>query len=372
MGRLFVIAEGPERVALRAWLLAEGIASGTRQCPSAYIQASAHASASSVDGDGIPTVLLSDIAPSLHEDDIVVVAGAGSEQAVGALLHLGIRNVFDGDQLLRSDAADHRFLRAARHSYIGPTEPVGHGLPVNEAGRFDIQPLTPRQVPPHKLFIVNSMPKSGTLWMAAMLEALLGVRAREQIVISHAGDLEQDWNKPNNHAAVTLVRDLRAVVVSWYDHACRTDREMGFKTPRFPTLSSFYWQYFLGTVRTARRFYQGDLEHWLDLAAASYIPIVRFEDMVQDAASCLGRVADAWRIDVPDTTVQQIARDFGFDHLAGSLQSADGYIGAMVSRGHLRRGKTDAWKEELPPEIAADIQDRFRGYQRRLGYHDRD
>ncbi len=370
MGRIFVVADTESCAALKAWLQREGITSENRQCPSGYITLSAVDAASMTVVDGTPTMPLDGILPALDEHDIFVVAGPEFEYAVGELLRRGVRNLFDGNELLRSSAADHRFLRVASQYYIGPTEPLGHGLPVNEASRFDIQPLRAGQVPPHKLFIVNSMPKSGTLWMAAMLEAVLGVRAREQITISHAGDLEQDWNKPNNHAAVTLVRDIRAVVVSWFHHACRTDHDLGFRTPRYPTIESFYWQHFLGTVRIARRFYRGDLEHWLDLVAANYIPIIRFEDMVQDTPAGLRRVADAWRIDVADTVLERIARDFAFGNLQDSIRGSNGYIVDMVSRGHLRCGQSSAWKNELPPQIVEDVQRRFKGYQARLGYRD--
>jgi hypothetical protein len=369
VARIFIVADTASRAALRGWLRSEVVELPNEQCPSAYV-ALPGAEPNSMAEDDAPTVLLERVAATIQEDDIVVVAGPQSEFAIGELLRAGVRNLFDGNEILRSRAADRRFLRLAQNCYVGPTEPVGQGLPVSEAARFDIQPVVADSVPCHKLFIVNSMPKSGTLWMVAMLEAMLGVRAREQITISHVGDLEVDWNKPNNHAAVTLVRDLRAVIVSWFHHLQRTDRELGFRRPRYATIEAFYWEHFLGTVRATRRFYGGNLEHWLDVVAANFVPIVRFEDLVSDTSACLLRVVDAWRIELPDARLSQVVRDFTFDRMTDSLRGANGYVADMVARGHLRRGKSIAWREELPHKISTDVQSRFKGYQTRLGYGD--
>lgn len=369
MARIFVLGDVAARAGLRQWLGREATGTAQQPCPSAYIVLTGCHTTDAAE-DGVPILTMADAAMSMHEQDIVIVAGPDFDAAVGEFLHRGVRNLFDGNAILRTLEPDHRFLSAASRFYIGPTEALGSGLPVNEAARFDIQPLKAGSVPAHKLFIVNSMPKSGTLWMAGMLGALLGVRAREQITLSHAGDLELDWNKANNHAAVTLVRDLRAVVVSWFHHACRNDRDLGFRSPRYPTIESFYWQHFLGTIRTTRRFYHGDLERWLDLAGANYVPIVRFEDLLADTPTVLRRVADAWRIDVEDAILGRVGQDFAFKNLPTSVGQGDGYLSDMVSRGHLRRGQAKAWKDELPLEIANDVQRRFQGYQARLGYGD--
>lgn len=305
---------------------------------------------------------------AVGEDDVVIVCGDKFDESLADLLRRGITNVFNGNDALQQSSAAARFLARASSTYAGPNTPVGPGLPIVEAARFSLAQLEAASVPGHKLFIVNSMPKSGTVWMSAMLEALLKVKARTQITISHVGDIEQDWNKPNNHGAVALVRDLRDVVVSWFHNAHRADLSLGFSRARYPDIESFYYQHFLGTIFATDRFYRGNLIRWLDILGANYIPLLRYEDMVADTRSCLQKVMNAWRIEVDDAELEQAVLRYAFGAMGSEVSADAGFIGTMVREGHLRRGKVGGWTEELPTGIADDIGRRFSDYQHRLGY----
>lgn len=302
------------------------------------------------------------------DDDIVIVAGADFSARVALLLERGLHNMFDGNAILAKETPAFRFLQGATRYYTGPRVPVGDGVPQIATDRFNSQPLVPGMVPRDRLFIVNSMPKSGTIWMCAMIEALLGVTTNRQITVSHVADLEDDWNKSNNHGAVALVRDMRDVVVSWFHNVQRTDLALGFAAPRYPTVESFYDEHFLGTIRVGRRFYGGDFERWLDLLGANYIPIIRYEDLSADTPAALRKLATFWRVEVSDETLQRVAAKHALDTMERTVAGGTGYVAELVRGGHIRRGRCGGWQDELPERIERDIDERFAGYQKRLGY----
>lgn len=317
---------------------------------------------------GVPAITIHEVTTHVAPEDAVIVAGADFQRAVGDLLGMGVRNIYNGNEMIRRRAATERFVEAASAMYIGPTAPASGGVATHPAGRFAVGPIIARQVPRHRLFIVNSMPKSGTVWMTAMLEDLLGVRAQEQITVSHVADLEDDWSKENNHGALTLVRDMRDVVVSWFHDTTRADRALGFSAPRYPNVAAFYHELFVGTLLGTKRFYFGDLERWLNLVSAHYIPIIRYEDMVADTEACLRKVMTFWRVDVSAAAIQQVVNDHSFESMKANIGDRRGFVADMVNQGHLRRGRSGSWRDEMPEHIALDINQRFAGYQRRLGY----
>jgi hypothetical protein len=317
---------------------------------------------------GVPAIAMHDAGTRVGADDAVIVAGADFSRAVGELLGMGIRGLYNGNEMIRRRSASRRFIAAAASLYVGPTAPLAEMSLTHAAARFAVEPIVARQVPPHSLFIVNSMPKSGTVWMTAMLEDLLGVRAQEQITISHVADIEEDWNKENNHGAVTLVRDMRDVVVSWFHHAGKADLALGFPAPRYPDVAAFYYEFFIGTIFATKRFYFGDLERWLNLISAHYIPIVRYEDMAADASACLRKVMTFWRVEASPEIVHQVVADHAFASMAGTAVGRRGFVGDMVRQGHLRRGRPGGWRDELPEAVAVDIARRFAAYQQRFGY----
>lgn len=317
--------------------------------------------------DGFDIVPIEQLSERAAAGDVFVLASGDRDAAISRLFDLGFRNLYDGERLLRDGAPAERFAREATSLFLGPTPPTRFDPGAREASRFPCEPVQAGSVPRHKLFIVNSMPKSGTLWMTAMLERVLGIRTREQIVISHVADLETDWAKPNNHGAVCLTRDLRAVVVSWFHNAMRTDLELGFAAARYPTIEAFYDEFFLPTILGSERYYSGDLCRWLDLSGASYIPRIRYEDMRIDPLAALRKVLNAWRVDGGHEEAELAARDLTLTQMAAASGSSV-YVQRMFRAGHARKGQVDGWKSELPTRIAVDIEKRFLDYQSRLGY----
>lgn len=320
------------------------------------------------DTHGLKGLKLADAVLRVPVEEPVIVAGADMDERIGYLFSHGLRNVYNGNALLQRASAGERFMDAAAGAFVGPTPPDSRDIGAIEAMRFPVEPMRAGQAPQHKLFIVNSMPKSGTIWLIAMLERILGVRGRPQVVLSHVADIEADWNKPNNHGAVLLARDIRDVVVSWYHHAARSDIQMGFAEPRYRSIETFYREFFLGKIYGSDRYYRGDLETWLNRASASYVPIIRYEQLVPETARTLAKVLNAWRVDHDPTAIERVVADCAFDAMRETASHDEGYVGKLIRSGHLRKGRPNGWKDELPPDIAADLHRRFIGYQTRLGY----
>ena len=317
---------------------------------------------------GFDFVEAEDFLTRASHNDAIILACADRSAKIAWLFERGYHNVYDGERILREGGAAERFAQNARQFFLGPTPPTRFDPGAREASRFPCEAIQAEAVPRDKLFIINSMPKAGTLWMAAMLERIMGIKAREQIVISHVADLETDWGKANNHGAVCLTRDLRSVVVSWFHNAARTDLELGFAVPRYPTVAAFYSEFFLPTMLGSDRYYRGDLCRWLDRSGANYIPRLRYEDMAGDPVAALKKVLNAWRVECAQETIEIAARDFSFGRMADVSSAGSGYVEQMFRAGHARKGEVDGWKSELPPMIALDIERRFSDYQARLGY----
>ena len=171
MTRLHLYASGDTMQAVLDWLAAE-----CRVTPSDLASTLSYP-----DGTGrpdgtsgnVPAIAIADVATHVGADDAVIVAGPDFGRTVGDLLGLGVRNIYNGNEMIRRHTAARRFVDAAAPFFVGPSTPTCDGAAVQAAARFPVEPLTARQVPRHKLFIVNSMPKSGTIWMTAMLEDLL-------------------------------------------------------------------------------------------------------------------------------------------------------------------------------------------------------
>jgi len=366
MAKLHIFGGGAPAATLLDWLAREA---GIRASEIASIVDEPEALARETSGPrDIPRVAVADLEGAVAEDDIVIVVTPASDKAVATLFERGRRNVYDGNAIIRRESAADRFRRVASAFHMGPTPAIDDEAEARKYQRYSDPPLAPGRVPRHKLFVVNSMPKSGTVWVMAMLEALLGIKSQEQLCLSHVGEIEHVWKKPNVHGGVTLVRDMRGVVLSWFHHVQRADLQFGYAAPRYPTVEDFYQHYFVGLLCGTERYYCGDLERWLNFIGAHNLPLLRYEDLATDTAAGLKKISNFWRLEVGDQRIGEIARDYAFDAMQATVSGRPGFVADTLKTGHLRRGEPNAWREEVPDAVARDIDARFAGYQRRLGY----
>lgn len=226
--------------------------------------------------------------------------------------------------------------------------------------------ISPCEIPSDRVFIVNSVPKSGTVWMVEMLSHLLDLDPGDHFVLSHVADVHADIAGHNVLGAVALVRDLRDVVVSWYHETLRADRAAGFAVPRYPTINAFYFEMLLGFLRLSPRFAYGRLEEWLDFVTGSGLPLLRYEDLLADTRASLRKVLHFWKIDVPAKAIERTVAVHTFDAVPAAVSPA--LINGSLAGAHRRKGVAGAWREEMPDVVLRDIAERFSGFQSRLGY----
>jgi hypothetical protein len=364
MPSIFICGAGPKIASILDWLATRCTISRdevTAIVPHPYPDTDSEAY-------GVPVIPFGQFIAQVGANDIVIVISEDFVGAVGALLARGCRTIIDGAGALQSTSPVQRLLDATAHFQVGAGPLPTDVQEDDEFRRYTADPVSPDQLPDHSLFVVNSMPKSGTVWMAAMLEDVLGLETGRRIIVCHVRDIESEWPKRNRHGAVALVRDMRDVVVSWFHQLRRFDLQNGFVAPRYPDVESFYFQYFIGQLFGRPRYYGGRFVHWLDYIGARNIPLVRYEDMVRDPFAALRKVMTFWKIAVPDAVVRDVVERYRFDRMDEAVSSGTGYVADMLCTGHLRRGRPGAWADELPPPIADDVCNRFADYQHRLRY----
>lgn len=226
--------------------------------------------------------------------------------------------------------------------------------------------ISPADIPREAVFIVNSVPKSGSVWMIEMLAHLLQLDPGDRFVLSHVTDVHADIASNPALGTVALVRDLRDVVVSWFHETLRADRAAGFAAPRYPTIDAFYFEMLLGLLRLSPRFGHGRLEEWLDFVTGSGLPLVRYEDLLADTAASLRKVLRFWKIDVSAAAIERTAALHTYDAARTAVSPA--LIHGPLSAAHRRKAVAGVWREELPEPVLRDITERFGGFQARLGY----
>lgn len=218
------------------------------------------------------------------------------------------------------------------------------------------------------LFLVSEHPKSGGTWFSQMLADYLEIpfprnrRPRFETSVLHGHHLYH----PRFENAICVFRDGRDIMVSAYFHSFfeherhkpatvrRNRRNLPFddynavreNLPRFIEycftrksrgFGSFSWDEFVCS--------------WMDSGA----PIVRYEDMLKDAAGELGRAIQAVTNVGPDPSrLAEIAKKYSFERLARRK------AGQENTRSFLRKGVAGDWRNKFTLE-AGKVFDHYAG-----------
>lgn len=234
--------------------------------------------------------------------------------------------------------------------------------------RYTAEPLTKAEISRNQKMVVNSLPKSGSIWLAAMLHHLFDHGQADNPQILHVGDVRDAGREETVFAVVVLVRDLRDVVLSWHHEILRNDVRAGFSEPRYPTVEQFYFEHLIGFLQSEKRFEHGRLTEWLDFVTGRGFPLIRYEDMHRDPSAALRKIMNFWKVIVSDEDILQTVDALRFDRMGEIAAGMGGLIGETVANGHLHRGEVGRWRAELPERVALDIAQRFGEFQARLGY----
>lgn len=173
----------------------------------------------------------------------------------------------------------------------------------------------------------------------------------------------QCWQPPDARA-VYVVRDPRAVAVSWAHHIghSHTDAVNIMATPRsgLPSHND-----------SEHHFHPGDwsvhVTSWMDQQEIPTL-VIRYEDLAHEPLPTVTELA-RW-LGLPDdpARVQSAIEACSFANLA-SAEIAHGFTeAAATDRVFFRRGETDSWQEELAPELIERIEQRHGEMMVRLGY----
>ena len=262
---------------------------------------------------------------------------------------------------------------------------------------------------------IASYPKSGNTWVRALLHALReggidelssldfgganeGMDARLGVSLSDATDVEamqllrlgwaigsdapgfvtrkthQAWTctvdsypdrwQPEGARAVYLVRDPRAVAVSWAHHrGCSHADAVAFLREE---------QHQMKPVHLAHGGYRPSTwsQHVTSWTQQTDIPVVvvRYEDLLAEPDPALERIAGS--LDLPSTAQSRAVAlaTCSFTSLA-AREVVEGFVEAPAAdRVFFRRGQADAWREELDPLLAARVEADHEDVMRQFGY----
>tara|TARA_B100000678_G_scaffold279944_2_gene276146 strand:- start:762 stop:1937 length:1176 start_codon:yes stop_codon:yes gene_type:complete len=304
----------------------------------------------------------------LPSDAVFLVGGPRASKRIDHLALAGYPHVYNLNEMARDTSAKRRLLVALAPSFSGSRVPAMLDPIAQTEPHHTLSDPLHLPLPSQLVFLVNSLPKSGSVWLCGMLEHAMDISGSDRVRISHCADLVFDQNQPNLGGAVSLVRDMRDVVVSWFHDVAKSDLRTGFERARYPDIASFYFECFVGLIGKSDRYFGGDLIGWIDRNCANYCPLIKYEDMVADPQRALTKVLNAWRIHVPEAQVAAAARAFEPFSLRKSGGPRDGYVGKMYQHGHLRNPGSGNWQKELPAKVLSDIERRYSDYQQRLGY----
>jgi Sulfotransferase domain len=246
---------------------------------------------------------------------------------------------------------------------------------------------------PADTFVVGH-PKSGNTWLCYMLAALIeknfGKRAtlaniQDFIPAFHASDLRiSEYSQfPNPRMfrnegprfpelypkTIYVVRDPRAVLLSYYHHCVHDSRDTNWK------LDSFIDEMIdFGCIERLEPYiirWDKQVSDWLDRARHQPVKIVKYEDMKKDRRKVLEGVAVFAGIACVEQDIAQAVNRSSFENMRKEEETygAEPYSGTKGEGGFfMRRGKVDSWKEELSPEAKTRIEDKFGETMRRVGY----
>jgi sulfotransferase 6B1 len=251
--------------------------------------------------------------------------------------------------------------------------------------------------PPGPRAVANSMPKSGTHLLATLYDQLEGMRLSGQLVAFDCGDrfdpeprLEEidkvlrrlrdsryvgghlicepeieAMVRERNIRMVTILRDPRAVIVSGAHYVMDAkqlkDRDEALEL--FPDRDSMLRALVFGYAEPGEKFYFPEIGErfraYASWADSSVGLTVRFEDLIG------GRGGGS-----DDEQVEQVARIVKFLGYGDGAESATAIAERLFSEKVItfRAGTIDSWRQDLPADLAREIEERCADPMARLGY----
>ncbi len=170
--------------------------------------------------------------------------------------------------------------------------------------------------------------------------------------------------QPAGVRAVYLVRDPRAVAVSWAHHM---GSSLAHAVDLMAGRSAVHSK--PGSLEEAsdQPSWSAHVESWLEQTQVPVL-VVRYEDLSADPESWTSRIASWVGLDVSTERVAEAVRATRFVTLAAA-ELVEGFSERVTpDRPFFRRGEPDAWRHELPDALAERVLAEHHPVMVRLGY----
>jgi hypothetical protein len=250
-----------------------------------------------------------------------------------------------------------------------------------------------RSVRPDDTFLVGH-PKSGNTWLAYMLAVLVRGDRDNRINIANIGDYAPVVHVHDHAIAkygqlpsprifrnegpaypdlypktIYIVRDPRAVLVSYYHHCVHDTGEADWAMDAFVDEMLAH-----GCIRrlepTVIR-WDTQVQDWIRRAETQPVKLVRYEDLKADRKAVLAELAAFMDFECDEDALDFAAARGDFNSMRSEEKTygAESYAGEKGARGFfVRKGKVDSWRDELPAGAVARIEGAFGATMRQLGY----
>ena len=251
---------------------------------------------------------------------------------------------------------------------------------------------------PTDVFLVGH-PKSGNTWLALMLGVLLEKRREGKITLANVKDFIPAFHADDasirdfDHLSdprifrnegpvypdlypktLCIIRDPRAVYVSYYRHLCHDQVVLQGRASPW-SMEQFVDEILThGCLRNHEPYlvrWDRQVRDWLARAKSQPVLIVRYEDMKQDRRAVLEKAAEFIGLDCEAGDIDRAVERGSFDSMREEEKThgAEPYSGTRGEGGFfVRKGSVDGWKKEMPTAIEEKILDQFSATMEAVGY----
>lgn len=250
-----------------------------------------------------------------------------------------------------------------------------------------------RTIRPTDIFLVGH-PKSGNTWVAFMLSVILSEKMGNKVTMANVSNFVPNLHtrgvriktyndlpsprifrneNPRWHdyypKTIYLVRDPRAVFLSYYHHWLHTEQTIHGSLEDFVDELLKY-----GCIRRWETWLVGwdqQVNDWVERAKRQPVKIVRYEDLVEDRGKTFREIVDFADLRCSESLVELAIKQGAFEAMQRNEKSygAESFHGQKSIKGlFVRKGRVDSWKEEMPDHVSEKIGRQFQETMELFGY----
>jgi hypothetical protein len=240
-----------------------------------------------------------------------------------------------------------------------------------------------------KNIIVAGYPKSGCTWATRLVAELVGCpvagfwqRGKNEIAIE-GQERVSDFRVYKSHHQLAELEARPNDPATWIIYILRDPRDIAlsganyFEFNRFPKISRFFGRFRRGTklyrhtlqpllvrqnyrlqkMTEALLYGSAEVHNWCRVSWSEHrqpyqqagVPIVRYEDLLAAPEEQAARILRHLGIDRPPEAIARAVRNQSFAHKKDALLQS----GETGRAKFLRVGKSEQWRDKLPPHLQA-------------------